>query len=1131
MTTFSTAIHGGLHPSSKPFNDSSDQLEDGISDDSAPTGDSENQVQLTDETKEANSFQPFSIHKIQLDKIEHLAEKSLKPKTIKDLEDLIENMVYIYNKTIKNSGMPDYVRVDIKNPDWDQSVDPPFNLRVYRQVITAKTKVSIWCEKLGAVPCVSSRAHYLFAYFRMHHSRPEIFALTTGDGWRTVHRWSDFTFPVKMARRLLEMPDKKNKRILLGNVLTVSEILKKGETNKIDELAVLFTRITSKFRPTSSICRLPYFQTKKNLPIVRGMRAEIGLGLFRFCKHIPPENFPAILDHMSTIDRGGATFPYEGKKADPSQPEEDSEVFDFLEYLQPVPFNMIEGLNQALENLVWEAVQGKRVLALDFCHKYTSDYFHATSFSLSFKSEKEAWGGPLSTSEMIDKLKAIPDLRAAKDLDQFRTQLAKVTVAFNRGGKMENAPFTDYFEGEFYLHEGVAFWRVRTMWYQVSADYLGEVHRSFGELLQSTLLSPKDSGHLSLRWPSPQQREKNKKKLNEEHQKTCPQLKDKQKCTHVVKYNIEAEYNERYLDEKSFLLGDRICPQAEHIELFDILFFDDKRVFLYHVKEGFGQTTRDVCSQIITSAKLIRAAMRDKDASTNILKSFYQEATQYKQNKKNSDESYRTKAKNKLLQLFKTEQDFLNLFLNREVIFVCALIDDRSGQFELNTEKNLKTRVTVEDIKASSHKKVREKAAIVFEELKKQHYITQKGRPSAKFLLCFKKEFKIQQLVKAQCEALYDDLKKFQSGFDSTIAKLELLRLKDELNTLGFQNFKICQIQREDYSSQTQAAAPAIPSAPTMTIPAIPASKPPSLELGVGKTVSLNGNDYLIKKTEGDGACGLHALWGVDKDGRYIYEDDDESEDANASARNHFLELMKEKIKIPEIRKRVQGVLYDFLQQMLSGDPTFEANLVYKNLKEYQGLKAQLARIDQQIQAKRQELDPLFKSILEDKDKPEQLLDTLKATSSAFKKLSHEALCALLLADAQKRRDAFLADKDNILNLFEPDDEKMIEVTAIIEETEQMQKGREARIMALAQSKEVFESYKVAFTNPLYYLTDPEVGIAAIMSEMKVTILGHDVLDKCHPPISYGAGNETIIFHKGNHYSHCELQVPAPVAQ
>jgi hypothetical protein len=127
----------------------------------------------------------------------------------------------------------------------------------------------------------------------------------------------------------------------------------------------------------------------------------------------------------------------------------------------------------------------------------------------------------------------------------------------------------------------------------------------------------------------------------------------------------EGNYNESYLNKEKFLLGDRITLNG--VEFFDLLYFDEvnKKLYIIHVKDGLGSSTRDACSQLRNSAKLIEESM--KENKNKKIKEFFHKL-------KNSSVEYtnKKKFKDQLSNIANSDNNFFNLFKNNKRIYVLA---------------------------------------------------------------------------------------------------------------------------------------------------------------------------------------------------------------------------------------------------------------------------------------------------------------------------------------------------------------------------------------------------------------------------------------------------------------------------
>ena len=97
--------------------------------------------------------------------------------------------------------------------------------------------------------------------------------------------------------------------------------------------------------------------------------------------------------------------------------------------------------------------------------------------------------------------------------------------------------------------------------------------------------------------------------------------------TNYVSIAEEEGYNRSFFADPNYLVCDQVySSKREKVELFDVLYHGDQNnLFLYHIKEGFGQTTRDACSQVRNAAIMLRNAI--DNGSYEILRNLYVNAT------------------------------------------------------------------------------------------------------------------------------------------------------------------------------------------------------------------------------------------------------------------------------------------------------------------------------------------------------------------------------------------------------------------------------------------------------------------------------------------------------------------------
>jgi uncharacterized protein (TIGR04141 family) len=129
----------------------------------------------------------------------------------------------------------------------------------------------------------------------------------------------------------------------------------------------------------------------------------------------------------------------------------------------------------------------------------------------------------------------------------------------------------------------------------------------------------------------------------------------------------EDDYNGKYVNKENTLVLHKVTP--ENIEACDVLKWDEQNLYLYHVKAGFGNTMRDLCDQVLISAKRI---LQDKNSTKEYLKKIYDEL----RNKKGCDPYFQ--AIGKQTENY-TKKVFVDLF-KKNLVFVLAVMDTSSSK-------------------------------------------------------------------------------------------------------------------------------------------------------------------------------------------------------------------------------------------------------------------------------------------------------------------------------------------------------------------------------------------------------------------------------------------------------------------
>jgi len=275
----------------------------------------------------------------------------------------------------------------------------------------------------------------------------------------------------------------------------------------------------------------------------------------------------------------------------------------------------------------------------------------------------------------------------------------------------------------------------------------------------------------------------------------------------------------------------------------------------------------------------------------------------------------------------------------------------------------------------------------------------------------------------------------------------------------------------------------------------------------------FNGVDYLLKKTNDDGACALHALLGSPIDGEYRYTGAD-------NVRSVFVERLKEQVAAsPRIRTRVTNILISHLNTldrssaMLFDTPEGEAlRSCYLLLQ---------AHTNEFLRTNKDEECLIWQEQIEKPHIERELLSAAK-TNSRYENNSK----AEILKQLQEHPGLILSLVDE-----SPGDFLRLLESPVYWKIVNLRSQRQNCMGDLDIGKKVFAMrqlyphYLEVIQRPEYFFIEKELELAAIIFEKKMVAV-HLHQDKIIP-ITEAVNWEKeeapiIIYHEGVHYSRCE---------
>lgn len=551
----------------------------------------------------------------------------------------------------------------------------------------------------------------------------------------------------------------------------------------------------------------------------------------------------------------------------------------------------------------------------------------------------------------------------------------------------------------------------------------------------------------------------------------------------------EGCYNERYLDEPNFIVGDRICPFG--IEIFDIIKWTEDTTYIYHVKEGFDLHTRDALDQLLNSVELIYEA-RFADTKKNALDQWYKMAINPTAVKK-EDQAYRKRLKQQIEKM--SLNAFKALFLKRKLVFVYAVLDTHAQESSLLEESKLTETFSPKAFEACLKKgrKTSMTANMVFKWLQDKDQLDRKGRLTSTFYAMSQDRFKglesDKQLSGAAKQRIYKVLAAQKSQFDSTISCLALRRTVRRMERYNFE-FKICQIPRASYDKEGSLPTR---SAPVKIDPSVRAPLP--LEFKHQGLTFHKACD-----TAPDGACALHALMANAQDrGMHIYNPVGPAADLSVGerAKHDFLTHFDAALAADN------ELAFSCMSELCREDPKMK-------LKH----DAACAPAIQQVREKEETLDDYYTAILDDADDYQAVFAHLQSFSSKYKALSQAALKEKLLADKPARKSAFSGVHDAVMPILLEYKDFDEDYAALVK----ARQGIEAASHDFFKEEASLAWYHDAVLMSGYHLSDQELALAADMYNKKVILFS---TSDGQPPQELNPtapGDWVAIMHEGGYY-------------
>ncbi|XP_035716636.1 uncharacterized protein LOC118439440 [Folsomia candida] len=574
-------------------------------------------------------------------------------------------------------------------------------------------------------------------------------------------------------------------------------------------------------RENSSLLELACFPKRSKVSI------KAGAARIRFVKKISAADIYKILDHFSKIMNDEPTYEHNVtgiKKEEAKYPnihrgiasvipnEHISEGETVYQYLD-------KQLIAAYENIRVNPSLNNDLQDLEFYDKCIDDYVSGSEYRLireDIKTDADRivhkWKYPptwLDVHECIIKFANELPINNTVHPISFATAMKKLRFWYKKpcDSDFTKRTILSLFQGGFVTELNSTTkirWRISNIWCEIFDDALLTIEKEFVEKIKRYLILPGKPGYLPFHY----KRDKNaKSKMPRASGDSAPRNKksktvdDDNESKAREKSLYEEIYNYSYLHSPGYFVGDQV--EDYNIEFFDILYTSEKSAFLYHVKEKFGQNTRNAASQLRISLSLVL---------NNIISGFPGFQNYARLAEINGDNfSKRFRSEDDLRKCLNSAS-FVYAFADSNNSSDCInFADERSRSFQMRFDtlrKGINEKVE-NALKRNYDTEIDRSIKLFQERLISRGYLLRCGSITAKLLYetetNFVKEFvgKNPNTSKILWTGI---LKPFTKNYNSLLAKIELIELANYITTRN-RKFKICQIPF-DHTNQSSQVVP-----------------------------------------------------------------------------------------------------------------------------------------------------------------------------------------------------------------------------------------------------------------------------------------------------------------------------------
>lgn len=666
-----------------------------------------------------------------------------------------------------------------------------------------------------------------------------VYAVLIGHAQSLISNYAEDLFVCTIATRLFSEKGtfSSTKAKAMGKTRKATKFRSSLERNKEFEFSAV-TSYKTQLRSGASLKVVKAFKRK-------AVKVDCGVRFIKFLRSLDLQDYFHTLHHLTKIMNGEPTTIFGTDNLEIDCPDAHK---CFMVKLSPSETKTTETqLEKAVENYINNPSLSNKLVDFDICHKEIELYANATEFCIK-KQQKVL----MTFEEAPGILEVMQTLLSNKTLvlDNGKFVSAKVRFEFVSGQNCRNVKLLSVFRGPLFNKDlSFVLYKMIGNWYKIDSDTLIAIERQFSAVISDCF---DNDSCLSLHKPYPvktqsmtnetkesdsnssqgeiasnnnnsvlqtsQSKAKNKK--SKLASKPRHSKKKKRKVSQSIRSEIsieernsesqpsqksqirqtrENDFNSKFKNEPNYVLGD--CKYGKKskynkVEICDIMFINPKNdtPYLYHVKEEFRQKTRDACSQISCSARLLLFEKSSHVVGKKDVVGAYHNMLREDQENDSKIPDTLEKFKELLSKAHyvyafaDTEKKIKQVKQTQNTKFVVehAHISQAIDKIENKKKDKLFKSLTSTSQLKTPITDAAQAANELIKQIKTNRYLLDNGSVTAKLMFGSKTDFVFLSSPKNLKETVYDILCDYISPVDSLIAKMELIDLYRKLQSMGY---------------------------------------------------------------------------------------------------------------------------------------------------------------------------------------------------------------------------------------------------------------------------------------------------------------------------------------------------------